>query len=232
MTTVVEPEAERADQLLQAAHRSGYRLPPDFAGFTAALHAIDQANEVTATVTVRGPRDVTIDDTTAAREGAQEGRAALLKWARREVASMVGHRWAREYAEGDGRWNKIIGPDTGHPSGEFVRLDGDPFDSAYRVQHGHLTEVHRTANGTRFTIVLSARTPIGDQHLPSAFSVYYWQLDENGEKRALGSVETYHDSYASVDGVHLPAGRRVTAGDATGLHTRQFSLAEHALLGA
>lgn len=83
----------------------------------------------------------------------------------------------------------------------------------------------------RFTIVLGSRIHTGDgRQLPAAFSVYYWELDEDAEPRRLTKVESYRDGYVDVDGIYLPASRRITTGDDTGSTTALLRLSGHRLL--
>lgn len=219
-TAIEASEQERADALLRTAQEAGYRFPEGFGGFTAKLAVGDAVIEVTA----RDPKDVTF------QADKESDDPELVKWARREIASIVGHRWPKAYADGDGRYRKRLDADRTNPAGQLVHFEDDPFCSSYRVQDGHLTEVRRTAHGTRFTIVIGSRVAVGDQHLPGAFSVYYWPVTEAGDTEELAKVETYSDEYVEVDGVWLPAARRITTGDKDGLTTRHFRLTDHALL--
>ena len=195
-----------ADVLLRRAHQAGYRLPPDFPGFTATVRT---ASGDTGRLVVRGRTDLdlTFDGTTTAD----------AHWAREELASMVSHRWAARYDDGDGRWDKRADSDT-------VRLLDDPFDSAYRLRDELISEVHRTAGDVRFVIAVSGRATVPDgRHLPTHFTVFHWATGTGQLVRA----EHYVDAYVPVGDVQLPARRQVVAATAEGLTTRTLTLSDH-----
>jgi hypothetical protein len=58
------------------------------------------------------------------------------------------------------------------------------------------------------------------------FSVFYW----DAETGALTATEAYRDEVVEVDGVFLPAARRVVRGDSAGLSVRELILSGHGLL--
>lgn len=182
-----------ADDVLRAAQLAAYRFPPDFAGFRAEVRT--SAGD-TGSVTVTGGREVTVD---------LPGVAADAEWVRGEIASIVGHRWAARYAEGDGRWRKRL-------DGDRVVLLDDPFSSAYRVSEGMIAEVHRSTGDVRFSIVIGERVPTADgRWLPSTFMVVHW----NVAQARLVRAEHYRDAYVLVGEVHLlPAHREVVSATA------------------
>jgi len=138
-------------------------------------------------------------------------------WARDEIASIVSHRWASGYDEGDGRWSK-------RTDGETVTILDDPFDSAYRLRDSHISEVHRTVGASRFVISVSERVRTADgRHLPVHFTVFHWSTETGRLTRA----DHFTDSFVLVDGVHLPARRQVVSATDDGLHTRVLELSDH-----
>jgi len=201
--------ATAADALLRPAHDAAYRFPTAFAGFTTV--ALTHAGS-TGVVTVRGRRDITV----ALPEDAPDA-----DWVRGEIASIVSHRWASDYDDGDGQWTKVTVDST-------IRFTDDPFDSAYKVVDGQIAEVHRTTGDARFAIVVHERTAAHDGRLiPVRFTVFHWAVTDGRLLRA----DHYRDEYTLVDGVHLPAGREVVSGaDGRALVTRRVTLSGHKML--
>jgi hypothetical protein len=218
----------RADDLLRPAHDAVYRFPVQFAGFTAKL---DTHAGQTGTVTVRGRRDIEV----TLPENAIDGG-----WVRQEIAGMIAHRWACEYADGDGRWSKRVTVDPTLAGAVLITLADDPFDSAYQLRDGQIAEVHRTAGYTRFVISVHDREVTDDgRTIPSRFSVFHWSTGEDqgpedqgpdaAPARRLLRADHYRDTYARVDDVYLPACREVTSATDAGLTTRRIDLRDHVL---
>ena len=219
ITTEHEPDA-----LLRRAQEAAYRLPADFAGFVAEVRWATDRVRAAGTVRVTGPTAVDLRRTDGDPEDPDDGayQAAL-----RELASLVGHRWAQPYEEGDGRWGKRFGADDGSLGGRAVILEGDPFSSSYRVADALVGQVDRRMGTARFSIVIHARTAAPDGRcLPAHFSVYHWAADSGRLTRA----ESFHDTYVDVGDVALPGSRRVVAATDRGLERRELHLAGHALL--
>jgi hypothetical protein len=208
------------DELLREAQQVAYRLPAGFGGFTARLSCATGEAHATRTVRVGGPGDVVVRfDSEVSEE--------LRQAAQRELASMVGHRWAQAYEDGDGRYSKRLGPEDGPLAGRLVILEGDPFASSYRVADGQVAQVNRTMGASRFSIVIHARTAApGGRFLPQQFSVYHWAADSGQFLRA----DSFSDTYVEVAGVLLPASRTVVTADGSGLGRREIRLAGHELL--
>jgi hypothetical protein len=202
---------DRADVLLRRAHEAGYRFPLGFSGFSATVRT---SGGDTGRVEVRGRKE--IDFQVDGEPGTDAG------WAGEEIASMVSHRWSASYDDNDGRWAKRSEDDT-------VRLLDDPFDSAYRLSDGAISEVHRTVGGSRFVISVSGRVPAHDgRYLPAHFTVFHWSTDTGRLIRSDG----FTDDFVLVDGVHLPARRRVVTATDEGLTTRELVLADHVVKSA
>ena len=201
-----------ADALLREAHEQGYRFPVSFEGFTARIHweTPDGDGEGAARIELQdGPRVEAdgIDD-----------------WAAGQLRSVIGHRSARSYDDGDGMTPKRV-TDADHALGQKVELE-DELDSSYVVGGGQIAAVTRTAHGTRFTIIVQGRTPVGDgTSVPTEFCVAFW--DEDG---TLKASEAYTDTYTELDGVPVPASRTVVRADGDGLSVRKLVLSEHAPL--
>jgi hypothetical protein len=206
-----------AHRLLREAHGGGYRFPGDFGGFTAQIQFTDGGPATVGLVTVRAPRDVTVD------VDAPESADA---WIRQELGSMAGHRWPASYEDGDGRYGLTLEDET-HPLGPLLRLHGDPYASSYRVKGGRISQVNRRMGPVRFSITIQAHATLADGRvLPSSFMVGYWSVE--GER--LTRADAYSDDYAEVEGVWLPRSRRVVTADDTGVRVHEVSLHDHRLL--
>jgi hypothetical protein len=198
--------------LLERAHDAAYRFPADFAGFTADV--ITSAGTI-GRVHIAGKKNISFDlEVQASDEDAQ--------WVRDQVASILGHRWSTNFAEGDGRFEHRTQED-GDPTGTLVHLQGDTMNSAYRVGEDEIREVHRTAGSQKFTIVVSGSVYTPQGRLPNHFSVYYWSV-VSGQ---LLKADQYRDVYTEVAGIQLPAKRTITTADSNGLITRILNLSGH-----
>ena len=200
----------RADDVLREAHERGYHFPAGFAGFGAEVHWTTPEGSGTGSIEARlaGETDVATSD--------------LDGWADRQLRSLVAHRSARPYEDGDGATPKSV---TDEAYGSRVALD-DELDSSYLVASGQIETVTRTAHGTRFTIVVQGRTPANDgTSVPTAFTVVYW--DSAG---GLTAAEAYTDTYVELDGVLVPASRTVVRADDDGLGTSRVTLTGHKAL--
>ena len=194
------------DVLLRRAHEAGYRFPSTFTGFAATVRT-SAGDTGAVAVTGRTAVELTID-------GPPSDEA---DWARGEIASIVSHRWASGYDDGDGRWTK-------RTDGETVTILDDPFDSAYRLRDNHISEVHRTVGPSRFVISVSERVRTADgRYLPVHFTVFHWSTETGRLTRA----DHFTDAFVLVDGVYLPSRRQVVSATDEGLHTRVLELAEH-----
>lgn len=206
-----------ADELLGAAARSTYRYPAGFAGFDARLRLDTDAGSAETPVAVR------VDDGRVTVEGE---RSSELEWATDQLRSVVSHRLARPYEEGDGVHGKRLRED-GSPLGKLVELD-DPMSSSYRVDDGRITLVTRRPEGRPFSIAVQGRTPAPDgSAVPTEFTVFFW----DGEGR-LEAAEAYSDEYVAAGSLLLPATRLVVRANDEGILVRRLSLSDHALVGA
>lgn len=205
----------RAHALLRAAHESGYRFEPGFRGFRANLYYTDDLGNETGRATVVSPTKVEVEC------DLREGR----DWARRELASIAGHRWPMPYEQGDGRYRLKLGRED-HPLGALIEV-GDRYGSAYRVSGGRISYVRRKAGGKRFEISILDRAHTGDGRvLPSQFTVSYW---DDGLNLLLGT-DTYTDAYAEFGGVYLPTARLIVSAVDGGLRVRSLVLDRHETL--
>lgn len=207
-----------APEAMRAAHDAGYRFPAGFHGFAASVAAISSVDGTThdrsGEVIVRGPREIDLQ---------LDGPEDLVGWTRQELASMAGHRWPTPYDQADGRWSLTFAEPIEGPLGRKIAVHGDPFQSAYRLRDGRIGQVIRTIGTTSFTITILSHAPTPDgRFLPAEFTVSYW---DTGTGR-LDRSDAYSDRYLEVDGVQLPASRRVVTAQDSGFSVRELRLAD------
>lgn len=208
----------QAHAALQAAHERGYRFPANFAGFSADLRIERDGAVQTGRITLRSPREIEID--LAADE-------ETLGWLRQELGSLAGHRWPTPYAESDGRWTLTLEENAGHPLGDLIRVHDDPFNSSYRLRDGRIAQVNRQMGPTRFSINIHEQTRTADgRTLPAVFTVAFWDTAQG----RLSRTDEYLDRYVEVDGVQLPAERRILRVEDDGISVRKLTLSEYTLL--
>ena len=206
-----------AHDLLRAVHEATYRFPEGFPGFGADVAFQREALTAAGTLRVRSPREVVL---------AIDLDEADKTWLRREIASMVGHRWPLSYEAADGRHALRLGPDEGHVLGRLVR-HADDATSFYRVRDGQIVQAVRRMGDRRVAITTQDHLATGDGRvLPTEYAVDYWDAATGRLTRA----DTYSDRYIVVANVYLPASRRVVTADDAGMTTRRFTLARHHLL--
>ncbi|MGH7235695.1 MAG: DUF3386 family protein, partial [Nitrospiraceae bacterium] len=97
----------RARALLRQAFEKTARWQSDFKGFVADLTANVNGREVNGTVTVKGPRDVTV----------ALPDPDMQKWAEGQIAMMAVHRGPRSFDDSDGKYALTLGDDVDHPLG-------------------------------------------------------------------------------------------------------------------
>ncbi len=207
-----------AHDLMRVAHDRSYRYPTDFGGFEAKLTYTGPEGDATGTVKVTSARSVEV--TILAEE---TGRG----WLRRELGSMVGHRWHMPYEEADGAHELALGDDDDNPLGVTIDVIQDSYDSSYRVLEQEISQVNRAMGRIRFSIQIQSRDEAPDgRSLPSNFTVFYWDT----ENERLSRSDVYHDVYEPVGGVPLPISRQIISADDAGITTRRMALSEHRLL--
>jgi hypothetical protein len=208
----------RAHAALQAAHEGGYCFPANFAGFTAEVWVERDGVTRNGRVALRSPREIEID---------LDADEETLIWLRQELGSMAGHRWPTPYAESDGRWTLTLEEGAGHPLGDLIRVHDDPFNSSYRLRDGRITQVNRQMGPTRFSINIHEHTQAADgQMLPAVFTVAFWDTAQG----RLSRTDEYLDRYVEVEGVQLPAERRILRVEDAGISVRKMTLSGHVLL--
>lgn len=208
------------DELVRLAHEATYRFPEGFPGFRARLRFTSDRDAGEGMVVLRpgSPPELSI-----ALSDEEERR-----WLERELASLASHRFHRPCAAGDGRLEKRLPPEDGHPLGRLVALE-DELDSSYRIGGGLVNEITRTHGSSRFTIVIQGRAKApGGRVVSTAFTVSFW---DTASGRLVRS-DAYTDEHVELDELLLPRLRRVATATDEGLVVRDIELAEHELLPA
>ncbi len=209
-------------QLAQAVRRP-YRWPARLAGFGATVLVHEAAGVHLARLEVRGARDVALQGSLP---------ASLLAWSLRELRTVVLQHWPGGSTEVDGAAGLVVADDEpNHPLGTRLSV-GDPLRSSFRVRDGRITEVVRQTQGEVTRIAVLGWVPVGPvdfgqdgELLPTVVVTTYSDPVTGG----LQAMETAETSWITVDGVSLPAHRRVVRQDAGGCVARELELADHAV---
>jgi hypothetical protein len=192
--TNVEDNPEARNMLHRAFERTA-RWQPDFKGFSADLTANANGKQVTGTVVVKGPKEVTVS----------LPDPDLQKWAEAQIAMIAVHRLPRTFEEADGKYALTLEKDD-HPLGPKLTIHGDGMNSFYRIQGDRISQINRRMPHMGFTINIedSAVTKEG-KYLTTRYTVYYY-VPQDGR---LTNVESFADSHCRVAGSDLPATRRI-----------------------
>jgi hypothetical protein len=122
------------------------------------------------------------------------------EWARRTLASIVGHRLDSGTSEPDTPC-VFVDDVTDHPLGRAIRVVNDEFHSSYRIRDRQVIEVNRTTRDSRFTItVMKNLVNAEKKFLPASFVVNTW--DQKGE--TFKSSVTHHQTWTRVGNFDLP----------------------------
>ena len=207
----------KARELLQAAFNKTARWQTDFKGFQADLLVNVNGNETKGTVTVKGPRDVTvvIDD------------PELQTWAQGQIGMIAGHRGPRDFQESDGKYTLTLGGKEKHPLGQRVNIHGDNMGSWYRIKDNRITQINRSMPQAVFTINVEDSAITQDQHhLTTRYTVYYF----NPKDRSLKNVDSFWDTHIRVGNSDLPATRRIISSVEGEIVARTLQFENHAML--
>ena len=207
----------KARVLLEAAFQKTARWQPDFKGFQADLRINVNGKETKGTVTVKGPRDVTvvIDD------------AELQTWAQNQIGMIAIHRGPRNFQESDGKYALTLEGDERHPLGQRLNIHGDGMGSWYRVKDNRIMQINRNMPHAAFTINVEESALTQDQkYLTTKYTVYYF----NPKDRALQNVESFTDTHIRVGNSDLPATRRIIAFENGGVSARTLTFENHKML--
>jgi len=215
-TVADDPKAREA---LRLAFENTARWPPDFKGFTARLTVNINGKEFQGPLTVKGPREVSLE--------LSDGD--VQKWAQDQLAMIAVHRGPRTFDESDGKY-RLTMEDDGHPLG--IRLDIHGSHSFYRLKDGRITQINRTMSHPgmapfAFTINVEESAVTQDKkHLTTKYTVYYFS-PEDGK---LKNVESFTDTHVRVGACDLPATRRIIAFENGGVVVKNLTLTGHKLL--
>ena len=209
----------RAREALRRAFENTARWPQDFKGFAADLTVNINGKEYPGSVTVKGPREVSV----------QLGDGEVQKWAQDQLAMIAVHRGPRTFEESDGKYTLTMQED-GHPLGS--RLDIHGSHSFYRVKDNRITQINRTMSHPgmtpfAFTINVEESAVTQDtKNLTTKYTVYYFSPDDG----KLKNVESFTDTHARVGAADLPATRRIIAFENGSVVVKSFTLSRHQLL--
>jgi len=207
----------KARELLKTAFEKTARWQPDFKGFQADLRVNVNGKETKGTVTVKGPRDVTvvIDD------------ADLQTWAQNQIGMIAVHRGPRNFQESDGKHTLTLGGEEGHPLGQRLNIQGDGMGSWYRIKDNRITQINRNMPQAAFTINVEDSAITQDQqHLTTRYTVYYFSPKD----RSLKNVDSFSDTHIRIDNSDLPATRRIISYEEGEIVARTLTFENHAML--
>jgi hypothetical protein len=216
-TAVADDPKARA--LLRQAFDNTARWQADFRGFTADLTVNTDGNELSGSVTVKGPRDVSV----------QLPDADLQKWAQDQIAMIAVHRGPRSFDESDGKYTLTLEED-GHPFGPKLIIHGS--NSFYRLKDNRITQINRKMAHPgmppfAFTINVEESALTQDKkHLTTKYTVYYYAPD-NGK---LNNVESFTDTHVRVGASDLPGSRRIISYEKGQVVVRSLTFRNHKML--
>ncbi len=210
---VDDPEARAC---LKQAFEQTARWQPDFRGFTAELTVNTNGTAISGTVTIEGPRQVTVS----------LPDAALQKWAEDQIGMIAVHRGPRKFEEADGRHRLTFGEDTDHPLGRRLDIHGDGMQSHYRIKGDRITQINRVMPHVGFTInVEDSMTTQEHKHLTTRYTVYYFSPQDS----KLRNVESFTDTHVRVGESDLPATRRIISFENGAVQVRTLTFTNHKL---
>lgn len=207
----------KARELLQAAFNKTARWQPDFKGFQADLRINVNGKETKGSVTVKGPREVTVDI----------DDANLQTWAQSQIGMIAAHRGPRNFEESDGKYTLTLGGEEQHPLGQRVNIHGDGMGSWYRVKDNRISQINRNMPQAAFTINVEDSAVTQDQHhLTTRYTVYYFSPKD----RSLKNVDSFSDTHIRVGNSDLPATRRIISYEDNDIVVRSLTFENHKML--
>lgn len=214
-TTVQDDPHARA--LLRKAFEKTARWQPDFKGFAADLRVNVNGKECKGSVTVKGPKDVTV--TLPDPE--------VQKWAENQIAMIAVHRSPRSFEESDGKYALTLGDDAIHPLGPSLHIHGDGMQSFYRIKDERITQINRRMPYIGFTINVEDSAQTADhKYLTSRYTVYYFSPKDG----SLTNVESFRDTHTRVGASDLPATRRIISYENGTVVVKSLSFDNHRML--
>jgi hypothetical protein len=151
---------------------------------------------------------------------------AVSHWARRQLASLAGHRLDNST---DLHSSCAFADSVAdHPLGRAIRVLDDEFHSSYRIRDRQVIVVNRSTKDSRFTItVLENKLNEENRYLPVAYIVNYWDLKSEELKRS----DAHHHVWRRVGTFDLPALLTVVTALPGKQEARSIKLSNHHLLG-
>lgn len=207
----------KARAILKEAFEKTSRWQPDFKGFTADLTINVNGKEVRGSVTVKGPRDVSVS-----LPGTE-----VQKWAEGQIGMIAVHRAPRNFEEADGKYTLTLGEDRDHPLGPKLTIHGDGMHSFYRVKGDRITQINRKMPHTAFTInVEDSALTQDNKFLTTRYTVYYYSPKDS----TLTNVESFTDTHTRIGSSDLPAGRRIITYENGEVAVRSLTFENHKML--
>ena len=216
-TTIADDPAARS--ALRRAFENTARWQADFKGFTADLTVNVSGQETKGSVTVKSPRDVSV----------QLDGQDLQKWAQDQISMIAVHRGPRSFEESDGKYT-LTQEEDGHPLGSKLVIHGS--NSFYRLKNDRITQINRKMAHPgmppfAFTINVEDSTVTQDQkHLTTKYTVYYFSPNDG----KLNNVESFTDSHVRVGRSDLPATRRIISFEKGEVLVKSLTFTNHRLL--
>ncbi len=212
----------KAREMLRKAFGNTARWQADFKGFTADLTVNVNGKEARGSVTVKGPRDLTVS--------LPDGD--LQKWAENQIGMIAVHRGPRSFEESDGKYALTLGDDRDHPMGPKLFINGDGMHSFYRVKGDRITQINRQmghpgAPPFGFTInVEDSMVTKDNKFLTTRYTVYYYSPKD----AKLTNVESFTDTHVRVDASDLPATRRIISYENGDVTVKSLTFSNHKML--
>lgn len=224
MTQQTPPQPTIADDpnaraLLRKAFEATARWQKDFTGFTAELTVNVNGKETRGPVTVKGPREVSV----------QLDDADTQKWAQEQLGMIAVHRGPRSFEESDGKYTLTMEED-GHPLGTKLIIHGS--HSFYRIKDDRITQINRSMAHPgmapfAFTINVEESTVTQDgKNLTTKYTVYYYSPTDG----KLNNVESFTDTHIRVGASDLPATRRIISFENGTVIVKSLTFTNHTLI--
>ena len=208
-----------ARELLRNAFEATARWQKDFNGFTAELTVNVNGEETTGPITVKGPREVSV----------QLSDANTQKWVHEQLGMIAVHRGPRSFEESDGKYVLTLEEDR-HPMGTKLIIHGS--NSFYRIKDNRITQINRSMAHPgmapfAFTINVeeSAVTQEG-KNLTTKYTVYYYSPTDG----KLNNVESFTDTHMRAGASDLPATRRIISFENGNVIVKSLTFKNHKLL--
>ncbi len=207
----------KAQDLLRGAFEKTARWQSDFQGFQADLRINVNGTETKGTVTVKGPRDVSV----------QIQDEELQKWAQNQIGMIAVHRGPRSFEESDGKYALTLGNDQSHPLGQRINIHGDGMESWYRIKDNRITQINRKMPHMAFTINVEESALTQDnKSLTTRYTVYYFSPKDG----TLQNVDSFTDTHTRISSSDLPATRRIISYENGAVVARTLVFENHKML--